>query len=176
MSDFWSDLSSTSILYVCKQPRLWWDCRCAGSPAPSLVAYVLSTIISWAGSFTYQISIQSYTYSLQVQSCKFTSLSTTNPSPHPTPPWTPAHVVTFVCISVQSYTYSWPVQSYKFISLSTTHPSPHPHFSPPPPHPTCGVSSDLDGCRGALKREVFFILSFVFLSEFVIRQVQTNIY
>ena len=29
----------------------------------------------------------------------------------------------------------------------------------------CGVSSDLDGCRGALKREVFFfILSFVFLS------------
>ena len=40
-----------------------------------------------------------------------------------------------------------------------------------------GVSSDLDGCRGALKREVFFfILSFVFLSELVIRQVQTNIF
>ena len=26
-------------------------CRCAGSPEPSLVAYVISTIISWAGSF-----------------------------------------------------------------------------------------------------------------------------
>ena len=25
-------------------------CRCAGSPEPSLVAYVISTIISWAGS------------------------------------------------------------------------------------------------------------------------------
>ena len=27
-------------------------CGCAGSPEPSLVAYVISTIISWAGSFT----------------------------------------------------------------------------------------------------------------------------
>ena len=26
-------------------------CSCAGSPEPSLVAYVISTIISWAGSF-----------------------------------------------------------------------------------------------------------------------------
>ena len=26
--------------------------KCAGSPEPSLVAYVISTIISWAGSFT----------------------------------------------------------------------------------------------------------------------------
>ena len=26
-------------------------CRCAGSPEPSLVAYLISTIISWAGSF-----------------------------------------------------------------------------------------------------------------------------
>ena len=27
------------------------SCGCAGSPEPSLVAYVISTIISWAGSF-----------------------------------------------------------------------------------------------------------------------------
>ena len=27
--------------------------ECAGSPEPSLVAYVISTIISWAGSFRY---------------------------------------------------------------------------------------------------------------------------
>ena len=27
--------------------------RCAGSPEPSLVAYVISTIISWAGSVTF---------------------------------------------------------------------------------------------------------------------------
>ena len=49
MSDFWSDPSSTSILHVCEHPRLWRDC--AGSPEPSLVANVISTIISWAGSF-----------------------------------------------------------------------------------------------------------------------------
>ena len=42
MSDFWSDPSSTSVLYVCE---------CAGSPEPSVVAYVISTIISWAGCF-----------------------------------------------------------------------------------------------------------------------------
>ena len=41
MSDFWLDPSSASIHQVCK---------CAGSPKPSLVAYVISTIISWAGS------------------------------------------------------------------------------------------------------------------------------
>ena len=34
----------TSILHVCEQ-------RCAGLPEPSLVAYVINTIISWAGSF-----------------------------------------------------------------------------------------------------------------------------
>ena len=39
MSDFWSDPSSTSILRVCEHR------------GPSLVAYVVSTIISWAGSF-----------------------------------------------------------------------------------------------------------------------------
>ena len=46
MSDFWSDLSSTSMLHVCEQRRLWRDC----SPEPSPVAYVIRTIISWAGS------------------------------------------------------------------------------------------------------------------------------
>ena len=45
---FWSDPSSTSILHMCEQQRLWRDC--AGSPETSLVAYVISTIISWAGS------------------------------------------------------------------------------------------------------------------------------
>ena len=46
MSDFWSDPSSTSILYVCEQRRLWRDC--AGSPGPSLVADVISTIwLKW---------------------------------------------------------------------------------------------------------------------------------
>ena len=77
---FMSDPSSTSILYVYEQRRLLWDCSdaqawcfvgpfvyfhtlcvrtanalvrqpgCAGSPEPSLVAYVISTIISWTGS------------------------------------------------------------------------------------------------------------------------------
>ena len=49
MSEFWSDSSSTSILHVCEQRRLWREC--AGSPEPWLVAYVISTIISWTGSF-----------------------------------------------------------------------------------------------------------------------------
>ena len=44
MSDFWSDPSSTSVHYVARL------CGNAGSPEPSLVAYVISTIISWAGS------------------------------------------------------------------------------------------------------------------------------
>ena len=49
--DIWfrSDLSFTSILHVWKQRRLWQGC--AGLPEPSLVACVISTIISWAGSF-----------------------------------------------------------------------------------------------------------------------------
>ena len=46
MSDFWSEPSSTSILHVCEQRRRWRDCM----DAPSLVACVISTIISWAGS------------------------------------------------------------------------------------------------------------------------------
>ena len=54
MSDFWLDFSSTSILHVCEQRRLWAVARlqwCAGLPEPSLVACVISSIISWAGSF-----------------------------------------------------------------------------------------------------------------------------
>ena len=31
-------------------------CGCVGSPEPSLVAYAISTIISWAGSLTVSIS------------------------------------------------------------------------------------------------------------------------
>ena len=41
MSEFWSDPSSTSILHVYEQQRLWREL--------SLVAFVMSTIISWAG-------------------------------------------------------------------------------------------------------------------------------
>ena len=50
MSDFWSDPSSTSILCVRTAKALARLRRCAGSPEPSLVAYLISTIISWAGS------------------------------------------------------------------------------------------------------------------------------
>ena len=46
----------------------------------------------------------------------------------------------------------------------------------PPPQTLCGVSSDLEDAEALLKETSFFILSFMFLSEFVIRQVQTNIY
>ena len=48
MSGFWSAPSSTSILHVCEQRRLCETAGCAGSPEPSLIAYVI--IISWAGS------------------------------------------------------------------------------------------------------------------------------
>ena len=51
--DFWSDPSSTSILHVCEQRTAKALARlrgCAGSPEPLLVTYVISTIISWAGS------------------------------------------------------------------------------------------------------------------------------
>ena len=48
MSDFWSDPSSTSILHVREERRLWRDCADAlarlshrWSPEPSLVAYVI---------------------------------------------------------------------------------------------------------------------------------------
>ena len=56
-SDFWSDPSSTSILYVSEQRRLWQNCA-AVSPEPSLFAYAISTIISWAGSFSCWFSRQ----------------------------------------------------------------------------------------------------------------------
>ena len=49
MSDFWSDPSSTSILQVFDQRRLWRDFADAKAE-PSLVAYVISTITSRAGS------------------------------------------------------------------------------------------------------------------------------
>ena len=57
-SDFWSDPSSSSILYVCEQRRLWRDetarmhslAWMPASPEPSLFDYVISTIISCAGS------------------------------------------------------------------------------------------------------------------------------
>ena len=45
-SDIWSDPSSTSILYVCEQRRLWRDCADAHSPEPSLLVYAISTIVS----------------------------------------------------------------------------------------------------------------------------------
>ena len=48
---FLVDPLSTSILHVCEQRRLARLCECAGSPKSSLVAYVISNIISWAGSF-----------------------------------------------------------------------------------------------------------------------------
>ena len=51
MSDFWSDPLSTSILRVWTVKALAILRRCAGSPEPSLVTYVISTIISWSGSY-----------------------------------------------------------------------------------------------------------------------------
>ena len=63
MSDVWSDALSTPILHVCKQRKLWRHRRPAKvqaslrnravSPESSLVAYVISTIISRDGSFTH---------------------------------------------------------------------------------------------------------------------------
>ena len=55
-SDFRSNPSSTAILYVCEQRRLWRDCADAQSirtvsHEPLLFAYAISTIISWAGLF-----------------------------------------------------------------------------------------------------------------------------
>ena len=38
------------LYIVCEQRRLWQDCGCAGSPEPLLVAYVISTLFTWAGS------------------------------------------------------------------------------------------------------------------------------
>ena len=49
MSDFWYNPLSTSTLHVCEQRSLWRDC--ADAPEPSLVAYVISTIISQAASY-----------------------------------------------------------------------------------------------------------------------------
>ena len=49
MSDFWLNHWSIAILHVCKQWRLWPDC----TDEPLLVVYVISTIISWAGSLMF---------------------------------------------------------------------------------------------------------------------------
>ena len=57
MSDFWSEPLSTSLLHVCEQRRLWQTCT--GSPESSLVASVVSTLISWAGSFRWMGSFMS---------------------------------------------------------------------------------------------------------------------
>ena len=48
----------------------------------------------------------------------------------------------------------------------------------PPPPPECGAvfRRTWTDAEELLKENFFFILSFVFLSEFVIRQVQTNIF
>ena len=40
------DPSSISVLHVCESRRLWWDCANAQARLTSLVAYVISTIIS----------------------------------------------------------------------------------------------------------------------------------
>ena len=51
MSDFWLDPSSTSILHVYEQWRLWGDRTDVQASLKSLlVAYVISTKISWTGS------------------------------------------------------------------------------------------------------------------------------
>ena len=50
MSDFLLDPSSTSILHVRPAKALARLHKCAGLPEPSLVAFVISTIISWAGT------------------------------------------------------------------------------------------------------------------------------
>ena len=48
---FLSDPSSLFILHVCEQRRLWRDCAVAlARLSLLLIAYVVNTIISWAGS------------------------------------------------------------------------------------------------------------------------------
>ena len=51
MSDVLSDPSSTHTSCVRTAKALARLRGCAGSPPPSLIAYVISTIISWAGSY-----------------------------------------------------------------------------------------------------------------------------
>ena len=60
ISDFWSNPSSTSILYVRTVMALVKLYGCAGSPEPSLVACVISTIISCAGSNIFSFSLMIY--------------------------------------------------------------------------------------------------------------------
>ena len=47
---FWLDPSSTSILHMCEQRRLWQTAPTRRLAWAFAVAYVISTIISWAGS------------------------------------------------------------------------------------------------------------------------------
>ena len=58
MSDFWSDSLSTSILYVCDSEGSGETAHRAGLLEPSLVAYVISTIISRAGSIVVNCKMQ----------------------------------------------------------------------------------------------------------------------
>ena len=82
MSVFRSDSSSTSILHVCEQRRLWRDC--AGSPEPSLVAYVISTRISWAGSNVEQLVRLNFTgIWARAQQCSKMNLEPSNDSEQP---------------------------------------------------------------------------------------------
>ena len=66
MSDFWTDsfvdFHSSSVRTAKALARLR---GCAGSPEPSLVAYTISTIISWVGSF----EVMSYMYIQHVSLC-----------------------------------------------------------------------------------------------------------
>ena len=50
--------------------------RCAGSPKPSLVTYVISTIISWAGSYIL-LFLGLYHHSSEIAYCKFPKYSDT---------------------------------------------------------------------------------------------------
>ena len=77
-SDFWSDPSSTSILYVYEQRRLWIR---AILLEPSLFVYAISTINSWAGSSIFGPILKScdiismwtatmyYVYFCEIESC-----------------------------------------------------------------------------------------------------------
>ena len=57
-SDFWSYPSSTSILYVCEQQRLWRDCADAQSRLSLRCSpkYAISTKILWARSYIITIN------------------------------------------------------------------------------------------------------------------------
>ena len=78
MSDFWLDPSSTSIVHVCKQRKLWRDCT---DVQPSLVAYVIRTIISCLAQIMFKLTCNCPRKSMQekesitVDSCELKILS-----------------------------------------------------------------------------------------------------